>query len=313
MKKLLSIGLTICITLSLTLIVKAQDKITVTLDGAELSFDVEPQIIDDFTMVPMRTIFESLGYSVYWYGDTKRIFAIDEDDNYIEMTIDSSYMYAGGNSKERASIILEIAPQIIDDRTLVPVRAVAEAGGCKVEWNGNSRTVLIKRVIEPTFFEGTIIPSIDSITPNAKLIDIMEMESGNKNYIYELNYDVVFEYVDFLKNNCRYQIIENEEEFISLGPSGIYDDYVFVDIWSDLGVFAVTPCCVEAPILPLQPQQPEDKEIVEINNNVDFINGIFDEITDGWPKIRTYFPTFFDYYNDLEYRLSFEMPDLNYI
>lgn len=161
--------------------------------------------------------------------------------------------------------------------------------------------------IEPIFFEGTIIPSIDSITPNAKLINIMEMESGNKNYIYELNYDIVFEYVVFLKNDCRYQIIENEEEFISLGPSGIYDDYVFVDIWSDLGVFAVTTCCVDA-YSQETAEVPESREETEINNNVDFINGIFDIIKKRSPEMRTY--GFYEYYNDLEYRLSFEMPDL---
>lgn len=38
---------------------------------------------------------------------------------------------------------LDVPAQIIDDRTLVPARAISEALGCNVEWDGNTRTVYI--------------------------------------------------------------------------------------------------------------------------------------------------------------------------
>ena len=36
-----------------------------------IEFDVEPQIIDGRTMVPIRAVVEELGWSVFWQGDTK--------------------------------------------------------------------------------------------------------------------------------------------------------------------------------------------------------------------------------------------------
>ena len=50
--------------------------ITVTLDGAILSFDVPPQIINERTMIPMRAIFEALGANIEWDDETQTITAL---------------------------------------------------------------------------------------------------------------------------------------------------------------------------------------------------------------------------------------------
>ena len=40
-------------------------------------------------------------------------------------------------------VSLDTAPVIIDDRTLVPLRAVSEALDCNVDWDGDTKTVAI--------------------------------------------------------------------------------------------------------------------------------------------------------------------------
>ncbi|MFR9051513.1 MAG: copper amine oxidase N-terminal domain-containing protein, partial [Hominilimicola sp.] len=57
----------------------------------------------------------------------------------VKMTIGSSTM-----QKDGKDITLDVPAQLINDRTLVPVRAIAEAFGCNVDWNGNTQTVTIK-------------------------------------------------------------------------------------------------------------------------------------------------------------------------
>ena len=56
------------------------------------------------------------------------------------MQIGSKTMYVNGEAKE-----LDVPAQIIESRTMVPARAVAEAYGCAVEWEGETRTVIIKK------------------------------------------------------------------------------------------------------------------------------------------------------------------------
>ena len=120
----------------------ANDDITVTVNDEVLSFDVMPQIIDDRTVMPMRAIFEALGADVSWDGETRTVTAV-KDDTTIKMTIGSNVMYVNDMPIE-----LDVAPLIIDERTLVPGRAVAESLGADVSWDGETRTVIIKSMIE---------------------------------------------------------------------------------------------------------------------------------------------------------------------
>jgi len=46
-------------------------------------------------------------------------------------------------TKNGEKIVLDVPPQIVNGRTLVPARAVAESFGAKVDWDGNTRTVII--------------------------------------------------------------------------------------------------------------------------------------------------------------------------
>ncbi|MGN0161951.1 MAG: copper amine oxidase N-terminal domain-containing protein [Candidatus Ornithomonoglobus sp.] len=122
--------------------VNAADDIKVLLDGNELSFDVPPQIIDERTMVPLRAIFEAMDAAVDWDGDTQTVTAVRESVT-VKMTVGSREIYVCGEP-----ITLDVPPQIVDDRTLVPARAVAEAFGAAVEWDGDARTVIITSAAE---------------------------------------------------------------------------------------------------------------------------------------------------------------------
>lgn len=56
-------------------VMAAEKPITVMLLGNKLSFDTEPVIINDRTMVPMRAVFEGLGMTVSWDDITRRVTA----------------------------------------------------------------------------------------------------------------------------------------------------------------------------------------------------------------------------------------------
>lgn len=138
MKKLLSAILTICIIMTASVSVFAgSDGITVIADGETVSFDVEPQIINDRTMVPMRAIFEALGAEVNW-NESDRTITSAKGSTTIKMQINNTSMSVNGTEKT-----LDSVPVIVDGRTLVPARAVAEALNADVKWCGGSRTVII--------------------------------------------------------------------------------------------------------------------------------------------------------------------------
>ena len=145
MKKLLSRILTAGIIAScISLPVFADDGIKVTVDGQRLQFDVEPQIINDRTMVPMRAIFEKLGAEVDYIAEEKAVLS-KKDGKILKLVINSNTMTA--LDAETNSVLNEVAldapATIIDGRTLVPVRAVAEGLNCEVQWEKDTKTVVI--------------------------------------------------------------------------------------------------------------------------------------------------------------------------
>lgn len=116
----------------------AEETVTVILNGETVEFaDQQPVIIDDRTLVPMRAILEQLGAKVDWDEETKTVSVV-KDDIALSLTIGNKTVLKNG-----APVDLDVAPQQIGDRTMVPLRFVSEALGAKVEWIEASRTVLI--------------------------------------------------------------------------------------------------------------------------------------------------------------------------
>ncbi len=123
----------------------AQDDIKVFIYDEQIAFDVPPRIINSRTMVPMRKIFETLGATVDWYGDTQLIIAT-KNELVITMIIgESTFNVTNVISGEVKDFVLDSPPVIVNSRTLVPAKAISESLGYKVDWNGNTRSVYITK------------------------------------------------------------------------------------------------------------------------------------------------------------------------
>ena len=113
------------------------NSVRVQLDGKELEFD-QPAIIDnDYTMVPMRKIFEALGAVVEWDNSTKTAYG-KKDGITCSIKIGDSKLY-----KNSETIELAAPAKIINGKTLVHIRAIAEAFGARVDWDSGTGLVTI--------------------------------------------------------------------------------------------------------------------------------------------------------------------------
>lgn len=102
--------------------------------------DQYPLILDDgYTFVPVRGIAETLGAAVEWDHDNYQA-VIEKDGNILTIPINCDYAYA--NDEE---YYLESPSRIINGRTMVPLRFIAEHLDCYVEWDGDTRTVIITK------------------------------------------------------------------------------------------------------------------------------------------------------------------------
>lgn len=112
----------------------------VEINGKLVKFeDQYPIIVNDSTLIPIRAVSETLGANVSWNGNN-RSATIVKDGCEIVLSIDSDMVLVDGTEYQTIQ-----APQIINNRTMVPLRFIAEAYNIDVDWDGETRTVIISK------------------------------------------------------------------------------------------------------------------------------------------------------------------------
>jgi len=98
--------------------------------------DQPPIIVDGRTLVPLRAVMEALGFYVNWESAPINRVRLAKQAVEISATIGSDVMYVDGET-----IALDVPAQIINNRTMIPVRAVSEATGMFVRWDSANLVV----------------------------------------------------------------------------------------------------------------------------------------------------------------------------
>ena len=148
MKRLFTLALVLCMCFAILVSAEDVKPITVTLDGAVIdcaSYGQEATIVEGRTLVPLRAIFEALGASVEWNGETKTVSSVLGETE-ISLTIGENKLIKNGEE-----IALDVPAQIMNGRTLVPVRAISESFGVSVEWDGETRTVKLFMIADEPY------------------------------------------------------------------------------------------------------------------------------------------------------------------
>ncbi|MDO4539677.1 MAG: copper amine oxidase N-terminal domain-containing protein [Syntrophomonadaceae bacterium] len=109
-------------------------------NGERVEFaDQQPIIYHDRTLVPVRGVLETIGARVEWYSSIRYV-EIAYDDYFINLYIGNPMITLSIPDAESATgyitkeYLTDVAPQIIGDRTMVPLRILSELMGLKVDW-----------------------------------------------------------------------------------------------------------------------------------------------------------------------------------
>ena len=139
MRKLLMASILALLTVFFTtLSTYANTDIRVTINGEEVAFDGQaPVIVGGRTLVPVRGVFEELGFDVGWNGEARQA-TLTRSDFTVVLTIGSATFTTNGINHA-----LDVPAQIIGGSTMLPIRAVLESVGYYLDWDGGTRTVII--------------------------------------------------------------------------------------------------------------------------------------------------------------------------
>lgn len=119
------------------------DVVSVTVDNQAVEFDQNPVIIEGHTLVPVRAVFEKAGATVTWDQPTQTA-TITKDGYVVTIKYGESFLYKNGQP-----IALEQPADVINNRTMIPVRAIAEAMDFAVTWDGHHSLILVSTTGKP--------------------------------------------------------------------------------------------------------------------------------------------------------------------
>ncbi len=164
----------IFITLSFTVNAAPQVSLEFNIGKTELSttsgvmkLDAAPYIKSGTTMVPMRAIFEELGYMVEYVPATKRIISSNGYKR-ITMTIGSNKAYVDGVEK-----IMPAAPETVNGRTFVPLRFISENSNAVVGWVTAKDPIKVTLAVRPDI--GSFILSEKKLDAEKKPVAVLDI------------------------------------------------------------------------------------------------------------------------------------------
>jgi N-acetylmuramoyl-L-alanine amidase len=111
--------------------------ISIKVNGVTVKSDISPVIVNGRTLVPARAVFEQLGSQITW-DEKKGQVGVVSGDYKILLTINNKKALVNNKSVE-----MDVPAQIMNSRTLIPLRFVGEQLNMKVSWNANEKLVTV--------------------------------------------------------------------------------------------------------------------------------------------------------------------------
>jgi hypothetical protein len=108
------------------------------VDGKTLAMDVAPFIKDGRTFLPLRFAADAAGTEEILWDAARKTVTLIRGDRVVQVTVGSTTMLING-----AAVTMDVAPEIVDGRTMLPIRWVGMALRANVNWNDAAKTVTV--------------------------------------------------------------------------------------------------------------------------------------------------------------------------
>lgn len=104
-----------------------------TVDDEKFILPVAPMAVNGHTLIPLRFLSEALGYPISFTNSTKRI------------SVNGMVMYIGKTEAKAngETLTMPVAPTLVNNTTLVPLRFICEYFGCTIGYNNYTKEITI--------------------------------------------------------------------------------------------------------------------------------------------------------------------------
>lgn len=114
------------------------DSTTAIINGTSVTMEVAPYIKDGRTFMPLAYVAQAIGVNnIKWDPGSQTVNMMNES-NVVQIQIGSQVIMVGGGQG-----LMDVAPEINNGRTCLPIGPIAQAFGCTPSWDPATQTVTI--------------------------------------------------------------------------------------------------------------------------------------------------------------------------
>lgn len=135
MKKILAV---LVVTIMSVTSVFASENVNVVVYGESIAD--KGVIVESRTLVPVRGIFEKLGFNVSYNAETKTATA-DMGKSFVVTFRNGDDFYIINGKQIKA----DVPQQIIDGKFMIPLRQIQNIINVNIDWNGETKTATISK------------------------------------------------------------------------------------------------------------------------------------------------------------------------
>lgn len=207
------------------------EEVFVAIDGKKLTnLTMPPIILNGYTLVPAREVFEGIGANVEWKKDLEQVY-VRYDDTLVVIPIDSTKAYINGESTT-----MQTKAKIINNKTMIPLRFVTTALGFEIEWDKSTRIANIVTIKETTTANQTTTTTTTTTATEATTsepktetttIAVVKETTTTTTMVtvpVPSEYDTNNEYCGYDNENGRFYI-KDVNNIINVNSFIHYDDY----------------------------------------------------------------------------------------
>jgi photosystem II stability/assembly factor-like uncharacterized protein len=115
---------------------------TMYVDGKPVPLEAAPIILNSRTFLPIRALIETLSGEVLWSASARSV-DVFLGDHSVDVAVGGNIGYINDKAVAIDPANPKVVPVIINSRTFLPLRFVAEALALGVQWDGTTQTITI--------------------------------------------------------------------------------------------------------------------------------------------------------------------------
>ena len=145
MKPLTAILLNVSLLLFSSVCYAGSDDIKVYINNNRINYDTMPVNINNRVLVPVRATFDAVGADIEWFGEIQTVIATS-GSTLIALKIDNPLLIVSDVQTQGIKTIeLDSPPVLLNSKTMIPLRAVAEIFDYQVIWSEENKSIFINK------------------------------------------------------------------------------------------------------------------------------------------------------------------------